>query len=87
MDAAKRYERYPVPALERGWQGRVEIRVVIGADGTIKNALIRISSRYQILDAQALDMVKKGKSMTPIPPALRGREFTVDVPVNFILTG
>lgn len=86
-DAAKRYERYPVQALERGWEGRVEIRVVIGPNGMIKNALVRISSRYQILDDQALDMVKKGKSMTPIPAALRGREFTIDIPVNFILTG
>jgi protein TonB len=86
-DAAKRYERYPVQALERGWEGRVEIRVVIGPNGMIKNALVRISSRYQILDDQALDMVRKGKSMTPIPAALRGREFTIDIPVNFILTG
>jgi periplasmic protein TonB len=85
IDAAKRYKRYPVQAMERGWQGRVEIRVVIGADGMIRRTLVKTSSNYQILDDQALDIVKRGKPLTQIPPALRGREFTVDVPVIFEL--
>ena len=85
IDAAKRYKRYPGQAMERGWQGRVEIRVVIGADGMIRRALVKTSSNYHILDDQALDMVKRGKSLTQIPPALRGREFTVDIPVIFEL--
>src|SRR2546427_1126655 len=83
IDAAKRYRRYPVQAMERGWQGRVEIRVVIGTNGTIKDALIKTSSNYRILDDQALDMVKK--AFAQIPPAPRGREFEVDVPVIFEL--
>jgi protein TonB len=83
IDAAKRYRRYPVQAMERGWQGRVEIRVVIGTNGTIKDALIKTSSNYQILDDQALDMVKK--ALARIPPAPGGREFEVDVPVIFEL--
>src|SRR5258707_1365702 len=85
IDAAKRYKRYPGQAMERGWQGRVEIRVVIGGDGMISRAHVKTSSNYQILDDQALDMVKRGKSLTQIPPALRGREFTVDIPVIFEL--
>src|SRR5712692_4095431 len=85
IDAAKRYRRYPVQAMERGWQGRVEIRVVIGADGMIKRTLVKTSSSYQILDDQALDMVKRGKPLAQIPSALRGREFSVDIPVIFEL--
>jgi protein TonB len=83
--AAKRYRRYSVQVMERGWRGRVEIRVMIGTNGTIKDALIKTSSNYRILDDQALDMVKRGEPLTPIPAALRGREFTVDVPVIFEL--
>jgi len=83
IDAAKRYKRYPPQAMDRGWQGRVEIRVVIGADGTIKRTLVKTSSNYQILDDQALDMVKR--ALTGIPSALRGREFSVDIPVIFEL--
>jgi periplasmic protein TonB len=86
IDAAKRYKRYPVRAMERGWEGRVEIRVVVDANGAIKDALVKTSSRYQILDAQALDMVKRAfNALTQVRPAPRGREFTVDVPVIFEL--
>lgn len=85
IDAAKRYKRYPVQAMERGWEGRVEIRVVVDANGMIKSALVKSSSRYQILDDQALDMVKRALARTPVPPALLGREFSVDIPVIFEL--
>ena len=84
IDAAKRYKRYPAQAMERGWEGRVEIRVVVGANGMIKSVLVKRSSRYQILDDQALDMVKRAFNALD-KPAPRGREFTVDVPVVFEL--
>ena len=88
VDAAKRYMRYPPQARERGWEGRVEVRLMIDANGSIKSAIVKTSSRYQILDEQALDMVKKGQQRLQIPPALRGREFSVDIPVTFeLLTG
>ena len=71
--------------MERGWQGRVEIRLVIRSNGVIQSTNVKASSGYEILDNQALDMVKKAKPLTPIPAALRGREFTVDIPVIFDL--
>jgi protein TonB len=83
--SARRYKRYPAIALEKGWQGRVEVRMVIGADGMIANTVIKAGSGHEILDSQALDMLKKGKSAVPIPASLRGREFNVDVPVIFNL--
>lgn len=83
--AAKRYKRYPAQAMDNGWQGRVEVRLVIGANGAIQAGIVRTSSGYEILDSQALDMVKNAKPLTPIPSALRGREFTVDIPVIFDL--
>lgn len=86
ISAAKRYKRYPVQAMERGWEGRVEIRVVVDANGTVKSTLVKSSSRYQILDKQALDMVRRAlDALTEVRPAPRGREFTVDVPVIFEL--
>lgn len=83
--AAKRYKRYPAQAMDKGWQGRVEVRLVIGANGAIQAGIVRASSGYEILDSQALDMVKNAKPLAPIPAALRGREFTVDIPVIFDL--
>ena len=88
VNAAKLYMRYPPQARERGWEGRVEVRLVIDANGSIKSAIVKRSSRYQILDDQALDMVKRGQPRLQIPPSLRGREFSVDIPVTFeLLTG
>jgi protein TonB len=86
INAAKRYKRYPVQAMERGWEGRVEIRLVVDANGAIKSALVKTSSRYQVLDDQALEMVRRAfNALAQVQPAPRGREFTVDVPVIFEL--
>jgi TonB family protein len=46
---------------------------------------VKSSSGYEILDNVAVDMIKKAKPLTPIPAALRGKEFTVDIPVIFDL--
>jgi protein TonB len=59
--------------------------MVIGANGMIASATIKTSSGHEILDNQALDMLKKGKTTVPIPASLRGREFLIDVPVIFNL--
>lgn len=85
IGAAKKYKRYPAQALEKGWQGRVEIRMIIGANGMIQAVNVKTSSGFEILDNQAVDMVKKAKPLAPIPAALRGKEFTVDIPVIFDL--
>jgi len=87
MAAAGRYKRYPASAVERGWQGKVEVRMVIGADGRLADASIKASSGHEILDDQAIDMLRKGKTLVPIPASLRGREFSLDVPVIFKLNG
>lgn len=85
MGVARRYKRYPAQAVENGWTGKVEVRLVIGADGGVERALVKSSSGHDILDSQALDMVRRAESLTPVPPALRGREFSVDIPVVFDL--
>jgi len=85
MLAAARYKRYPAIALEKGWQGKVEVRMVIGANGMIASASIKASSGHDILDKQALEMLKKGNATVPIPASLRGREFSIDIPVKFDL--
>lgn len=86
IDVAKRYKRYPVRAMERGWEGRVEIRLVVDQKGAIKEVLVKTSSRYPILDDQALDMVKRAfNALAQTHPAPRGREFILDVPIIFEL--
>jgi protein TonB len=85
ISAAKRYKRYPRVALENHWQGKVEIRIVIDTTGAISALSVRASAGYPLLDQQALDMIERAKAMAPIPPVLRGKEFSVDIPVVFSL--
>jgi periplasmic protein TonB len=85
MAFARQFKRYPVQAMERGWEGRVEIRITVRPTGAIESARVKTPSGYRILDDQALDMVKRALARTPVPPALLGREFSVDIPVIFEL--
>lgn len=85
IGAARRYVHYPAQARENGWRGKVEVRLVIGADGAIVNLTIKTSSGYPVLDDQALEMVRKGKTVAQVPPELLGKEFPVDIPVVFDL--
>lgn len=83
--AAGQYKRYPAIAMEKGWRGRVEVRMVIGANGMLAGVSIKTSSGHVILDNQAIDMLRKGKTTVQIPASLRGRVFSLDVPVIFAL--
>ena len=83
--AARQKKFYPKIAIEKGWQGRVEVHMVIGANGMVASAAIKSGSGHEVLDNQALDMLKKGKTTVPIPASLRGREFSIDVPIIFNL--
>ena len=85
ISAARRFKRYPRVALDQNWQGNVDVRMVIAANGEISALIVRSSAGYPVLDQHALEMIDRAKAMTQIPPALRGKEFTVDVPIVFSL--
>ena len=85
ISAARRFKRYPRVALDNDWQGKVEIRIVIDASGAIATLSVRSSAGHPLLDRQALEMIERAKEMALIPPALRGKEFSVDIPVVFSL--
>ncbi len=85
MAEAGRYKRYPRFARDNGWEGRVEVHLVIGADGAIATLGVARGTGYPILDRQALEMVRSAKSQTAIPEGLRGKAFGVDIPVIFSL--
>jgi periplasmic protein TonB len=82
---ARKYKRYPRVAIDNNWEGDVVVRMVIGANGMISSVSIKTSSGHAVLDQQALEMFRKAKPLVPIPPALRGKEFTVEVRANYNL--
>ena len=79
-------ERPPYPrfAREQGWEGVVVLRLVIGADGTVRSVRTNKSSGHPILDESAeqavyrwrFDPAKDGEIPVPV---------TVDLPIRFDL--
>lgn len=80
-----KHKQYPRIAQMRGWQGSTKVELHIDANGGITSLSISESSGFEILDKQALEMVRKASPLPQPPETLRGREFTIIVPVAFRL--
>ena len=83
--AARKVRRYPPLAREQGWEGVAQVRVSQeSGDGQL---MIRLegSSRYGLLDEQALLMLQKAVAQAPVPESLVGQSFTLMLPVEFNL--
>jgi protein TonB len=77
---------YPEEARERGEQGKVLVRALINADGTVAQLAMKRSSGFTNLDQSALETVKKWRFV----PARRGAAAVsawVVVPISFSLEG
>ena len=85
MRTARKYKRYPRAAMDNNWEGRAVVRMVVGANGMIASISVASSTGHEVLDKQALDMIQKAKGGVLIPPALRGKEFTLEIPVIYNL--
>ncbi|HSD53723.1 MAG TPA: TonB family protein [Burkholderiales bacterium] len=80
-----RYREYPRVALMRGWEGTVTMRLRVAPGGKLVEAKVEGSSGHQVLDAQAVEMVRRVPDLPQPPESLRDREFAVLVPVIFRL--
>ncbi len=78
LGAAGRFKRYPEEARENNWTGDVVVGVAVGATGAAQVGLRR-SSGHAVLDRQALEMFQQAARTVPLPEALRGREFRLDL--------
>ena len=78
IDEARRHKRYPPIARENNWQGDVRVGVAIAANGRA-SVTLKGSSGHEVLDRQALDMFRHAARAVPVPPALRGKEFALEV--------
>ena len=75
---------YPPASRRAGEQGKVIVRVLIGTDGTAKEAELRQSSGFDRLDRAALETVRKWRY---VPGKRNGVPETMwfNVPINFVL--
>lgn len=75
-----KHKQYPKIAKIRGWQGEVKIDVLLDSNGNVLSSNISVSSGHDVLDKQALEMVKN--STFPAPPK---DSFHYLIPVPFRL--
>lgn len=81
------YQRYPRIAQMRQWQGTTLLQLEIAADGRLLEGRVLSSSGHDVLDRQALDMLRAAQPLPPPPATLAGRPLVVNVPVVFRLAG
>jgi protein TonB len=84
-NAIAKYKQYPKIAQMRGWQGTVIADLEIDSKGSVMSVKIKKSSTYEVLDNEALEMIKKASPFPPPPENLHGKNFNVLVPISFKL--
>ncbi|MBI4988295.1 MAG: TonB family protein [Rhodocyclales bacterium] len=82
-----RYQRYPHVAQVRQWQGTTLLQLHLTASGDLAEVRVISSSGHEILDRQAMSMVREATPLPRLPDAFAGRPLTIDVPVVFRLAG
>jgi protein TonB len=85
MELARRYKRYPRIAQENNWEGRVELRIAYAETGAMSSVTVRKSAGRAVLDEEAQAMIRSAQAQVALPAALRGRAFTLEIPVEFSL--
>jgi periplasmic protein TonB len=83
--ALDKRKNYPRLARMRSWQGTTQLRLRIGPDGKLQDVSVGRSSGFELLDAAAIRMVHESVPLPDVPDVLRGREWTLTVPVVFKL--
>jgi protein TonB len=83
---AAKYKRYPRVANDNDWKGLVALRMVVAPSGELASLAVTKTSGYDVLDRQAQEMFRKAAADVPVPPVLRGKQFSVDVAVDYYLT-
>ena len=84
-NAIAKYKQYPKIAQMRGWQGTVIADLEIDTKGAVISIKIKKSSTYEVLDNEALEMIKKASPFPAPPESLQGKNFNVLVPISFKL--
>jgi TonB family protein len=75
---------YPQLARDNQWEGDVQVGVVVSASGGATLTL-KGGSGYEVLDEQALDLLRQALQVVAVPLTLRGRDFAIDVRATYRL--
>ncbi len=79
-----RHKRYPLAARRRHEEGVVELRLLIGRDGTVIQGRVSLPGPKALSEA-ALRMLEEAKPLPPFPDAMPQSRIDVVVPISFKL--
>ena len=88
IEAARRIKdrtRYPPIARDNNWTGQTQVRVTLAASGAPAIS-VKGTSGHPVLDQHALSIFRQAAREVSLPPDLRGKEFAVEVWMDFTLT-
>ncbi len=79
------YFVYPPLARQQGWEGKVIVSLTVDADGHLHPTRIARSSGHALLDADALDTLRRIGALPQARAWLHGRALNMDLPVVYRL--
>lgn len=79
-------KRYPALARMNHWEGKVVVSAVIRDDGEVMGVRIAETSGREVLDAEAMAVMKKASPLRLKHP-LGQRQITILIPINYRLDG
>ncbi len=77
--------KYPQRALDRGQAGNVRVAIVIDRQGNILSTNILESSKFDLLNKEAIEAVKRSAPFPPLPVEMAGARFEFSVPMRWTL--
>jgi len=82
--AVAKQRRYPQLAARKGWQGEVQLRVVVDGNGHLLEVSVQESSGFEVLDREAVEMVRRAAPF-PLLAGMKKEDFAITLPVQFRL--
>lgn len=80
------YKRYPREAAAQHAEGVAYLRFSINRNGSVLSAKLDKSSGFDLLDAEALALVRRANPLPPPPAGLEGNVFDLVLPVTYSLS-
>lgn len=81
----EQFKRYPPEAAEARQQGIVQLHFQISRGGDVLSVRIARGSGYDLLDAEAMALVRRARPLPKPPEQFPGDVFDLTVPVRFSL--
>ena len=83
-DRIEELKRYPPMARMNNWQGKVVLKFVVKADGTVENLEVVQSSGHAVLDEAAMETIRRASPL-PLKHELGKPRVTFQFPISYTL--